>query len=177
MPDLSRPNADVTTLTPQMQAKVAAFMRLAHDHGLSIRVFEARRSKERQAWLYAQGRTRPGVIVTWTLQSRHITGEAVDIVFVDPKGNPTWTGDWKTLIAIGKSVGLDNLSPAETSHFQDNLIPMPTQETTQAIPAWANETVTLMHTAGITTDPTTPVGTIPVYQLLTMILKFVRALK
>lgn len=43
------------------------------------------RTKEEQAELYAQGRTKPGPIVTWTLNSRHLPGpdglgRAVDVV-------------------------------------------------------------------------------------------------
>lgn len=48
--------------------------------GYRLSVAEGVRTKERQAELYAQGRTKPGPIVTWTLESRHITGHAVDIV-------------------------------------------------------------------------------------------------
>lgn len=49
-------------------------------------VNEGVRTLARQKRLYAQGRTRPGKIVTWTLNSRHIPnpktglGEAVDLV-------------------------------------------------------------------------------------------------
>lgn len=42
-------------------------------------VLEGLRTKERQAELYAQGRTKPGKVVTWTLNSKHIEGRAVDI--------------------------------------------------------------------------------------------------
>ncbi len=44
------------------------------------------RTPERQAELYAQGRTKPGQIVTWTLKSNHFVnqrtgfGHAVDLV-------------------------------------------------------------------------------------------------
>ena len=43
------------------------------------------RTKAEQAALYAQGRTTPGPVVTWTLNSRHIPGpdglgRAVDVV-------------------------------------------------------------------------------------------------
>ena len=43
------------------------------------------RTEEEQKKLYAQGRTAPGKIVTWTLKSRHLPngegwGQAVDIV-------------------------------------------------------------------------------------------------
>lgn len=37
------------------------------------------RTPAEQAELYAQGRTKPGPIVTWTLNSRHIGGFAVDL--------------------------------------------------------------------------------------------------
>jgi peptidoglycan L-alanyl-D-glutamate endopeptidase CwlK len=47
-------------------------------------VLEGLRTPERQAELYAQGRTKPGQVVTWTLKSRHFVqadgwGHAVDI--------------------------------------------------------------------------------------------------
>jgi len=38
------------------------------------------RSDDEQAWLYAQGRTREGNRVTWTLNSFHQYGLAVDLV-------------------------------------------------------------------------------------------------
>lgn len=43
-------------------------------------VMEGVRTLERQRELYAQGRTAPGKIVTWTMKSRHIEGKAVDLV-------------------------------------------------------------------------------------------------
>ena len=43
-------------------------------------VLEGVRTMERQRELYAQGRTAPGKIVTWTMKSRHIEGKAVDLV-------------------------------------------------------------------------------------------------
>ena len=49
------------------------------------------RTIEEQAALYAQGRTKPGKIVTWTMKSRHLPakdglGKAVDLV--------PWPIDW-----------------------------------------------------------------------------------
>lgn len=43
-------------------------------------VEEGLRTRARQLWLYAQGRTRKGKKVTWTLKSKHIEGKAVDLV-------------------------------------------------------------------------------------------------
>ena len=87
-----------------------------HTPGRFVIVTEGKRSLARQAWLYAQGRTRPGPKVTWTMKSKHIEGLAVDIAFGGGGGNPyeivdeawdyyghlcrkhglVWGGDWKT---------------------------------------------------------------------------------
>jgi hypothetical protein len=48
----------------------------------TVKVIETRRSEARQRWLYAQGRTRKGKIVTWTMDSRHRWGLALDFVLV-----------------------------------------------------------------------------------------------
>lgn len=47
------------------------------------------RTKEDQDKLYAQGRTTPGKKVTWTRDSKHVQGNAVDLV-VFVHGKPTW---------------------------------------------------------------------------------------
>jgi peptidoglycan L-alanyl-D-glutamate endopeptidase CwlK len=55
-------------------------------------VAEGLRSAARQKELYAQGRTSPGKKVTWTMDSKHLTGDAVDLVpFVNGKA------DWNDL--------------------------------------------------------------------------------
>lgn len=46
-------------------------------------VIEGYRPQERQVELYAQGRTKPGRKVTWTLNSRHTSGRAIDIVALE----------------------------------------------------------------------------------------------
>jgi peptidoglycan LD-endopeptidase CwlK len=43
-------------------------------------VIEGVRTLERQKELYAQGRTTPGKVVTWTMKSKHIEGNAVDLL-------------------------------------------------------------------------------------------------
>lgn len=55
------------------------------EHAIQISVVDFRithgiRTQEEQDALYAQGRTKPGQIVTWTRKSRHMTGHAVDVV-------------------------------------------------------------------------------------------------
>lgn len=62
-------------------------------------VLEGVRTKVRQAELYAQGRTTPGKVVTWTMKSPHIPGpdgygKAVDLI-------PTPL-DWNNTAAFDK---------------------------------------------------------------------------
>ena len=54
-------------------------------------IIEGLRSEQRQHDLYAQGRSKPGPVVTWTLTSKHITGDAVDLLPINPE---TGRGDW-----------------------------------------------------------------------------------
>lgn len=77
----------------------------------NIFITETYRSQERQNYLYAQGRTRPGQIVTWTLNSNHKSRLAWDIAVGPPQSlydvttlnrigaiarklGITWGGDW-----------------------------------------------------------------------------------
>lgn len=53
-------------------------------------VLEGLRTQERQQELYAQGRTAPGKVVTWTLDSPHLHGKAVDLAPVLPDGSIDW---------------------------------------------------------------------------------------
>lgn len=53
-------------------------------------VVEGLRTKQRQEELYAQGRTKAGKIVTWTMKSKHIDGLAVDIAPVNKDGSIDW---------------------------------------------------------------------------------------
>lgn len=63
----------------------------------NIFITETYRSQERQNYLYAQGRTRPGQIVTWTLNSNHTSRLAWDIAI----GPPQSLYDEATLKRVG----------------------------------------------------------------------------
>lgn len=58
---------------------VSIIRRAAKRLPFALFVVEGLRSRERQAELYAQGRTKPGKKVTWTLHSKHLEGKAVDL--------------------------------------------------------------------------------------------------
>jgi peptidoglycan LD-endopeptidase CwlK len=68
-----------------------------------------KRTEAEQESLYAQGRTTPGNIVTWTLNSKHLTGDAFDFVIMF-NGKPDWSMQhkdlWNKAVEIGKSLGL-----------------------------------------------------------------------
>lgn len=70
---------------------VAVVKRAIQISTVDFMVVEGVRTVARQRELYAQGRTKPGKIVTWTLKSKHIDGLAVDLLpapydWKDPKG-------------------------------------------------------------------------------------------
>lgn len=123
MNTISRPNRDMNLLNPMFRKKVDIFLSEAKKKWHNIMVFEWWRSNERQRWLYAQWRTRPGRVVTRTLQSKHLVGNAVDIVFV-VSGKPSRQWDYDWLIRIWNSLGMRNLKPRETCHFEDNGSPL-----------------------------------------------------
>lgn len=70
--------------------------------GVEFMVVEGLRTKQRQQQLYAQGRTSKGQIVTWTLNSKHIDGLAVDLAPV-VNGKIDWN-DSKKFDAIAKAM-------------------------------------------------------------------------
>jgi len=53
--------------------------RLQREHGIEARFLEGFRPQLRQEHLFAQGRTAPGPVVTWTQNSMHTQGRAADL--------------------------------------------------------------------------------------------------
>ncbi|MGL6123592.1 MAG: M15 family metallopeptidase [Shewanella sp.] len=85
-----------------------------------ILVTEVFRSKERQQYLYNQGRTAPGAVVTWTLQSVHEFGMAIDWV---PTQSDNLLYDVELYQRIYAGVpparfGMETLAPREYPHIQ-----------------------------------------------------------
>ena len=94
-------------------------------------VFEGRRTKAVQTAYFAQGRQpleevnrlrqlaglwlirseKDNRTITWTMNSRHIEGLAMDVLPVDGKGNPTWDlahfrSRFETILICGRAAGL-----------------------------------------------------------------------
>ena len=132
----------LSVLTENTRKKVEVFLKIARSEWLDIFVWESRRTQDRQNFLFGKWRTAQTLgyywvptyyanpsadQVTWTLNSKHLSWKAVDIVFdldLDPKIEyPVWSGDYARLIEIGKMCWLRNLAPSELCHFEDNWEP------------------------------------------------------
>jgi peptidoglycan L-alanyl-D-glutamate endopeptidase CwlK len=109
---------DIKDLYPPLQTLCAAFLRQCRAAGLDILITCTWRSGTEQAALYAQGRTKPGAIVTRAKagQSKHnfmIAGEpaakAFDFVPL-VNGKPVWDAShphWAKAGKIGMALGLN----------------------------------------------------------------------
>jgi peptidoglycan L-alanyl-D-glutamate endopeptidase CwlK len=110
---------DITNLAPFFYAQVKAAIDDCAAAGMPLWIVEGYRSPKRQNWLYAAGRTRPGVIVTearaW--QSMHQYGLAIDVCGGTNK-KAIWVMPWNKIKAIFKKHGLESLAPYEQSHFE-----------------------------------------------------------
>jgi len=122
MPTTTAVNNDINLLSDNFKKKFTAWRSEVIAKYPNAVVFEWVRSQLRQDWLYAQWRTRPGKIVTWTRTSNHSTGNAVDVVFRN-NGKLERAGPYNELVKIAKKYGIRNLWPDDLSHFEDDGIP------------------------------------------------------
>ena len=99
---------DLTKLTPEMEEQVSLALAECYSEGLQIFITEGYRSQERQNYLYEQGRSRAGNIITWTLRSMHTKGLAIDIAYRGGQLYPN-TDDprWRQVADIFKKYGID----------------------------------------------------------------------
>jgi peptidoglycan L-alanyl-D-glutamate endopeptidase CwlK len=130
MSDVDTPDRDLQKLAPKFRQAVEAALAECETKGLHAKVNEALRSQERQAFLFAQGRTRPGNIVTnapTSLTSWHGYGLAVDVIHrtlafkpfgADRAANEQWFADVGAVFKNnGCSWGGDWTHP-DTPHMQ-----------------------------------------------------------
>lgn len=120
--DVQDPKGVLTSgfVHPGLALKIQILLRSCQKRGLSVMVFEGYRHPKRQDELFAKG----GVTRARGGRSWHNYGLAVDVVFKDASGNPSWNArhDWKALGRLGKSLGLtwggDFTSIKDLAHFE-----------------------------------------------------------
>lgn len=123
--DPTRRDTDPANLHPQVRNKVAAIQDQLDNESIPLKFFEGFRTPQRQAYLYAKGRTAPGPRVTnadaW--ESHHQYGVAADFVRFE-NGDWNWGNDtdqekseWRRFHEIARANDLEPLS-WEKPHVQ-----------------------------------------------------------
>ena len=120
----------IEDLKPVVQLRARALLNAAKDAGIDLIITSTYRTAEQQAALYAQGRTKPGMIVTNARpgDSYHNWQCAFDVVPLR-NGKPVWgtSGEdgmlWRKIGELGESVGLEWAGRwtgklREMAHFQ-----------------------------------------------------------
>lgn len=114
--DVSSMQSDVERLAPEFRDRLERVMdRMRSEFGHTVTVLETVRSQARQEALYAQGRTTPGAIVTWTKNSRHSQGMAADLMVDGQWQNPM---GYAHLAEIAKQEGLRTLGARDPGHVE-----------------------------------------------------------
>ena len=132
MSNITKTCRDISELTPLAQKACNLFLKKCAEKGLKVCITETYRSQDRQNWLYTQGRTRNGNIVTWTKNSRHTSRRAWDICQgikgreysdsaffascgdIAKKLNITWGGTWKQADTPHFEIDTDWTPPKES---------------------------------------------------------------
>ena len=101
-----RSEKNLATVQSQLQKLGRELLRRLAAEGLTFKVTSGNRTQAEQDALYAQGRTKPGKVVTWTRRSRHIGGRAIDLTLFSGK-NPVWESKhYDRAGVIGEELGL-----------------------------------------------------------------------
>ncbi len=118
---------DISMCHPELQEKAKKLVQECKKQGLIVKIGECFRSVAEQNELYAQGRTKPGNVVTKakgsSFSSMHQWGVAFDVIRNDGKGAYNDSDGWFGKVGkVGKKLGLewggDWTSPVDKPHFQ-----------------------------------------------------------
>lgn len=99
---------------PRLRTRVVQLVKALSQEGLSIVLTQGVRTTAQQQSLYAQGRSKPGKIVTNCDGVKKVSnhqpkadgfGYAVDVAWV-VDGQVTWEGPWETLGRLAQAHGL-----------------------------------------------------------------------
>ena len=113
---------NIDKLKEPFKSKVEKFI---NDERVKDKIFitEAFRTQERQNYLYSLWRTLPWTKITWTLNSNHSKGLAVDIAFKWKELYPKNIEEWKVVAEVAKQYWIDwwyDLWGRDKPHLQDN---------------------------------------------------------
>ena len=99
----------IATLLPQVQPYARALVKKAAQHGITIKVIAGLRTYEEQNELFAQGRTKPGRIVTNARGgfSNHNFGIAFDVGVFEGASYLGESPKYKAVGALGLDLGLE----------------------------------------------------------------------
>ncbi|MHB1223541.1 MAG: hypothetical protein ACYC2G_05765 [Gemmatimonadaceae bacterium] len=107
---------DMDAVAPELRDRVARVVeRMRDEFGIEVDVTEGYRTQARQNSLHAQGRTAPGPVVTWTRNSRHTMGRAVDVTV---NGGYSDTRGFATLQRVAREEGLHTLGLRDPGHLE-----------------------------------------------------------
>lgn len=108
---IERAEKKLVGVHPIVASKARQLIEQAYKDGINVIITQGLRTMEEQNELYAQGRTKPGKIVTNARggYSYHNFGLAFDFAILNADGSVNWNVDdkWKRVGAIGKSLGLE----------------------------------------------------------------------
>ncbi|HEY8377569.1 MAG TPA: M15 family metallopeptidase [Nannocystis sp.] len=115
-PEAVRIDTSLDRLDPEFRRRLERVMeRMRNEYGHEVRLVEGFRNAARQEYLYAKGRTRPGPIVTWTLDSAHRHGRAADLLVDGRYDNPD---GYARLAQVAREEGLRTLGPVDAGHVE-----------------------------------------------------------
>jgi len=107
---------DPGMLDPEFRIRLERVVeRMRGEFGHEVRLTETFREQERQEHLFAQGRTRPGPVVTWTRNSNHTDGRAADVIIDGTYDNPA---GYARLTRIAREEGLRTLGARDPGHLE-----------------------------------------------------------
>jgi hypothetical protein len=114
--DPRRVERDIELVHPELRVRVERVIdRMREEHGHRVDVVETLRHQARQNFLFEQGRSRPGPVVTWTRNSNHSDGRAVDVIIDGSYDNPA---AYARLGRIAAQEGLRTLGARDPGHLE-----------------------------------------------------------
>lgn len=102
------PSRALADLEEGTRLRAVKFLASCARAGHRVFITQTLRTSEEQAALYAQGRTKPGKVVTNSKPGSgwHEVARAFDIAFKTPDDEVTWDGPWEAVGTIGEAQGL-----------------------------------------------------------------------